>query len=900
MKENDESIIENKNKLIEQNNSVYENEEEITTTVQKNANLIDQQQMDQQLNLKALDNADKNRIKLSADPQIEPIAQEKQVISPYSRANFVKEINELNRKAARDLSIGRLAAKRGIREAAALLAPEGNLIVSADIEALVRDINAYCDINCTATENLDEFKGFFSRLKVRFQQYFGIGGNRSQIKKEHTLLADIFRRIQTIKEANANNPEFAPTLERLSGIEKSLREQSGMASESKETKEERYAQKGWDYQPGVHKEINGVGKKMVTSADDGGFFSDYLGSMTRTADRRNWPLFAHEPTPEDISQGMEGNCWVLAALASLKPQQIRDTMLDNGDGSVTVRFFRNKYSDEENVKSPDELREEQKKGVKDSKKENFEPVYVTVDKIVKTNGALDCLWVQVFLKAYTLFLQTQKDNEFKYKTSNKADKRIPDDTIDYGYVANGGTSSVAMAHILGVRTERIDIVNEYGASLDTGNAWEVFEEAAIRADEDDEVMAEMNYIKSHRKKADDRLNAVKTNYNNKRVTDELKAREGELKQLYIEREAAVKDNNKDRINELNNSIEQKRIEIKKIYKEHGDDLQNYDEAWCLYFAFGDMEKPIDKAYYDRTHGEMWDDWDEHNLAFRPMCQSSYSNTYERLKEAAEKNKGKKKKGIIMIGQPGGKDDPVSLPRNYSVRVDQFCRVRLFEVLQSTKTSVFLSKKNKRVDTTIAGPGDYMRMLETAEESVKNMDGAFKKAAEDAGIGNVVRDMEDQISGATRIIYEELQKTALAYIKRAKDGLGKVKGMPKKIVEGEDDFRTEKYYNLISDKLASGTSVCIGTKNFTSSGFSGFRGESTGKGVVGTHAYSVHGAKIVEGKKMLLLRNPWATYGVEYEEKNNMLESKSSEEATGGMFWIEMKHLINYMGSIYSV
>ena len=214
-----------------------------------------------------------------------------------------------------------------------------------------------------------------------------------------------------------------------------------------------------------------------------------------------------------------------------------------------------------------------------------------------------------------------------------------------------------------------------------------------------------------------------------------------------------------------------------------------------------------------------------------------SHDHRKHQYSPAENKGKKKKEIIMIGQPGGKDDPVSLPRNYSVRVDQFCRVRLFEVLQSTKTSVFLSKKNKRVDTTIAGPGDYMRMLETAEESVKNMDGAFKKAAEDAGIGNVVRDMEDQISGATRIIYEELQKTARAYIKRAKDGLGKVKGMPK---------------------------------------------------------------KIVEGKKMLLLRNPWATYGVEYEEKNNMLESKSSEEATGGMFWIEMKHLINYMGSIYSV
>ena len=210
-----------------------------------------------------------------------------------------------------------------------------------------------------------------------------------------------------------------------------------MLAEDKATKEERFAEKGWDYRAGIYKEINGVGKKLATTADEGGFFSDYLGSITRTADRKSWPLFAHEPTPEDISQGMEGNCWVLSALASLKPKQIKDAMMDNGDGSVTVRFYRDKGFHEEN----------------EPKDAGMEPVYVTVDKNVKTNGAFDCLWVQVFLKAYTLFLQNENENEFKYKLSNKAKKQIADDTIDYGYVANGGVPSEALANFLGVRSE---------------------------------------------------------------------------------------------------------------------------------------------------------------------------------------------------------------------------------------------------------------------------------------------------------------------------------------------------------------------------------------------------------------------------------------------------------------
>ena len=54
------------------------------------------------------------------------------------------------------------------------------------------------------------------------------------------------------------------------------------------------------------------------------------------------PLFPHEPSLNDIAQGGVGDCYLLAALSAvvnMNPQFIKDCMRDNGDGTVTVRFF---------------------------------------------------------------------------------------------------------------------------------------------------------------------------------------------------------------------------------------------------------------------------------------------------------------------------------------------------------------------------------------------------------------------------------------------------------------------------------------------------------------------------------------------------------------------------------
>lgn len=106
-----------------------------------------------------------------------------------------------------------------------------------------------------------------------------------------------------------------------------------------------------------------------------------LGSGQKYCDMSEFPLFPHEPTVNDIRQGNIGDCYLLASLSSIAaqtPEVIKQCMRDNGDGTVTVRFFKDRM-----------------------------PLYVTVDKVIpqyrftgKDVGAKDCLWVQMIERAY--------------------------------------------------------------------------------------------------------------------------------------------------------------------------------------------------------------------------------------------------------------------------------------------------------------------------------------------------------------------------------------------------------------------------------------------------------------------------------------------------------------------
>ncbi len=119
------------------------------------------------------------------------------------------------------------------------------------------------------------------------------------------------------------------------------------------------------------------------------------------------PLFAHEPTVNDLRQGKISNCWMVSgtsAVINYDPNIIKDCMRDNGDGTVTVRLYK-------------------------AGKDGPTPMYVRVTKEVPklvTGGSIQtsgALWMQILEKAAAFI---------GYKSATEQDENAGYDALWHG------------------------------------------------------------------------------------------------------------------------------------------------------------------------------------------------------------------------------------------------------------------------------------------------------------------------------------------------------------------------------------------------------------------------------------------------------------------------------------
>lgn len=123
----------------------------------------------------------------------------------------------------------------------------------------------------------------------------------------------------------------------------------------------------------------------------------------RLIDRTDDKLFEHEPDMYDVNQGYVGDCYFMSTLAALvktDPAMIEDMIKDNGNGTVTVRFYR--ASKQQGAPA--------------------DPVFITVKKTLiektnKKNGKSlgyyqGALWVSLIEKAFSIFRFQQFDERF--------------------------------------------------------------------------------------------------------------------------------------------------------------------------------------------------------------------------------------------------------------------------------------------------------------------------------------------------------------------------------------------------------------------------------------------------------------------------------------------------------
>lgn len=98
-------------------------------------------------------------------------------------------------------------------------------------------------------------------------------------------------------------------------------------------------------------------------------------------------LFTHDPSPNDLKQGEIGDCFVMAGLSSLAvshPEVIKNAIVDNNDGTCTVRFFQ---------KIPG--------GNGAGFDDTYKPVYVKVDKVAPYLGSSEhAIWGTMIERAF--------------------------------------------------------------------------------------------------------------------------------------------------------------------------------------------------------------------------------------------------------------------------------------------------------------------------------------------------------------------------------------------------------------------------------------------------------------------------------------------------------------------
>lgn len=149
-----------------------------------------------------------------------------------------------------------------------------------------------------------------------------------------------------------------------------------------------------------------------------------IRKLTYWSDQKDTPLFAHEPTVNDLKQRLVSNCYMMASVAGLvefSPEILKSCIVDEGD-SVVVRLYERRVvekakeqpEEETSVEeaTEGELQEDQLEKdllngfevVDDFEETELAPIYVRVSKEIPRIAGADALssgalWMQMIEKA---------------------------------------------------------------------------------------------------------------------------------------------------------------------------------------------------------------------------------------------------------------------------------------------------------------------------------------------------------------------------------------------------------------------------------------------------------------------------------------------------------------------
>lgn len=624
------------------------------------------------------------------------------------------------------------------------------------------------------------------------------------------------------------------------------------------------------------------------------------------------PLFSHEPSIYDVRQGRLGDCYFLSALSSVAlnhPEQIKQSMYDDGNGHVTVRFYKDGYDtlqelpkeDREFImrvrdeKNPDHLTDTEKlfkllTGMSMYMETGNEQQLVSLRDAYNRINAEVLKKVSVLEEKVTAGENCEEEREVLDRYSD----RLLNTFRDFrGSMASCGYDSVA-----GLRKLSEELAGD-----------ETFRTLVLKPLENTspEKWFDVGYECLLRGFAAEEMSDVCLGETTEeQMIEALKVKRSQRHPVYV-------------------TVD------KTVVKGRRGDTYSEDVLWVqmmekAYAASGlhkwREEEPSEEAP-QKVMKEKLDEYKEELIKEKlPREIREY-----RLKKRQHEYMEKFRHTYVNVNQGGEESDAVQALTGVTGRMHHIKRLDADELKGKDMEHAFAwimaegIRKAFYAHQTQGGievtpdliPDQMIYDLRDAMEDELNKRGGvggmdvqdFLELLRDCDPFLATHRSQLQEAHLTEEQFKKLVEESLPFIERDVEEAEDIRGLyigylP---MSGRYGLRARREYDAIKKALQEKTPVAVETYKFKDSNKKGLNGETIGEGMAGTHAYSVIGLKDMDGKKFVLLRNPWASGENGYIKitkpgekpvfKNYMHESGRAK----GSFFIELNDLLSKIDTI---
>lgn len=654
--------------------------------------------------------------------------------------------------------------------------------------------------------------------------------------------------------------------------------------------------------------IDGTTKENTPAINKRDIFATY-------SDRRGDALFPHEPSMNDIRQGQLGDCYLEAAISSLvmnHPEKLKEGMKDNGDGTVTVRFFKSRDKLEE--KEREEMISNEVKELWEN--ENYKNMGDDnlMFKLLQYGG--DGAACKQYTDRYINVFVPEKMVEEKWKPEEKpaqiacmyASRYELEKILEASNKLSRGEKILELAKYFSQNENvKIQVINKMRNALSQPDAQPdlIFQQALmdltqfIPNDHGQNPLVREKWqnaldLESFKEKQKEFFKddcpemvpvyvtvtkEVPTSWGNDLYTREC------LWMQLLQKAYAASGLHDSKVSKLKEKQKKEQDALRaKLKKQGASDVKIEEEVHKLV-----QEQAVELEQMKHSFKNIEGGRSSEFLETFTM-EKAEKKELDSPKEALEKIFGVKTKIKEMIGN-AFPDFPKlkRIPTTY-----------ILDIIQKKLTDDFsVEYKNKKGDGKeeryYRGP-IYFEDIEKVFESQEfnqafnyAFDIVFKRVQDESKIPDKER-IKDIIRDIIKIQICEKMKESLQY--RPMSG-------------NYTDFAVEQY-EKIKLALDHGMPVNIGVRKFLPKGVkaTGKNGESEQNGLVEGHAYSVVGVMEKDGNRVVRLRNPWGHGVLRYTKVTrtngtDLYTSKKVDTAvTEGIFEMELNDLLSRISAIH--